>query len=85
MTGKALTNAEQILDVELVQDEEGDFPTAILRAKTSVITTVLNTQAKVDETRLRKVERRFGLSVVCLSSLSARPCSSKKASRWRSA
>ena len=26
----------------------------MLRAKTSVITTVLNTQAKVDETRLRR-------------------------------
>ena len=56
MTDKALANAEQILDVELTQDDEGDFPVGILRAKTSVITTVLNTQAKVDETRLRKVQ-----------------------------
>ena len=54
MTDLALESAEQILSVELTQDDDGDFPTAILRAKTSVITTILNTQARVDETRLRK-------------------------------
>ena len=51
MTHKALENAEDILELAVDPDEElGD----VLRAKTSVITTVLNTQAKVDETRLRR-------------------------------
>lgn len=52
MTGKALDNAENILDIPMAKtdDEFGH----LLRAKTSVITTVLSTQAKVDETRLRR-------------------------------
>jgi hypothetical protein len=51
VTGKALENAEGILDLALDTDPEAGH---VMRAKTSVITSVLNTQAKVDETRLRR-------------------------------
>lgn len=51
MTRRALENAEDILDLDVDPDEELGH---VLRAKTSVITTVLSTQTKVDETRLRK-------------------------------
>lgn len=48
---KALDNSERILDLPVDPNEDYGH---VLRAKTSVITTVLNTQAKVDETRLRR-------------------------------
>jgi hypothetical protein len=51
VTHKALENAEQILDLDVDPDEEFGH---VLRSKTSVITSVLNTQTKVDETRLRR-------------------------------
>ena len=53
MTQKSLNSAEDILDRDL--EAEGEFTFGpVLRAKTSVITSVLTTQAKVDETRLRR-------------------------------
>jgi hypothetical protein len=53
VTNKALDNAEEILEFELDSGNVFTFaPT--LRAKTSIIGTVLATQAKVDETRLRR-------------------------------
>lgn len=51
VTDKALDNAEQILDLPVDANEEFGH---VLRAKTSVVTTVLNTQVKVDERRLRR-------------------------------
>jgi hypothetical protein len=39
--------------MELNENDEMTFG-PVIRAQTSVITTVLNTQAKVDETRLRR-------------------------------
>ena len=53
MTQKALNTAEDILDEPLDNADEETFG-PVLRAKTSVITSVLTTQAKVDETRLRR-------------------------------
>lgn len=52
MTNKALEHAEGILDMPMDETQESFGPK--IRAKTSVITTVLSTQAKVDETRLRR-------------------------------
>lgn len=53
MTQKALDRAENILDKDPdTADDERFGP--IIRAQTSVITSVLNTQAKVDENRLRR-------------------------------
>lgn len=52
MTQKALDRAEDILDVAVdITDED---QAAATRAQTSVISTVLSTQAKVDENRLRR-------------------------------
>jgi hypothetical protein len=53
VTQKALDRAEGILDEPLEQTNEETFG-PVLRAQTSVISTVLATQAKVDETRLRR-------------------------------
>ena len=53
VTQKALTEGEAILDRDLAMEDEDTFG-PVLRAKTSVITSVLTTQAKVDETRLRR-------------------------------
>lgn len=53
MTEKALEQGEAILDRDLELETEETFG-PVLRAKTSVITSVLATQAKVDETRLRR-------------------------------
>ena len=53
MTHKALEQGEAILDRDLELETEETFG-PVLRAKTSVITSVLTTQAKVDETRLRR-------------------------------
>jgi len=53
VTHKALTEGEKILDRDLELETEDTFG-PVLRAKTSVITSVLTTQAKVDETRLRR-------------------------------
>lgn len=53
MTGKALDRAEDILD-ENWREHDETMAGPVLRAQTSVITSVLNTQAKVDETRLRR-------------------------------
>jgi hypothetical protein len=52
VTHKALEVAEEIL-AEPVDYGDPD-QSALVRAKTSVITTSLSTQAKVDETRLRR-------------------------------
>lgn len=55
LTRKAIANAEDILDVELVQDPETmDFPPAILRAKTAIYTSTISTKAKVEEASLRR-------------------------------
>jgi hypothetical protein len=56
VTHKALENAETILEMPLDQSDTGPYGAfgATVRAKTSVITSVLTTQAKVDETRLRR-------------------------------
>lgn len=48
-----MTEGEAILDRDLAMEDEDTFG-PVLRAKTSVITSVLTTQAKVDETRLRR-------------------------------
>ena len=48
-----MTEGEAILDRDLGMEDEDTFG-PVLRAKTSVITSVLTTQAKVDETRLRR-------------------------------
>ena len=48
-----MTEGEAILDRDLNLETEESFG-PVLRAKTSVITSVLTTQAKVDETRLRR-------------------------------
>lgn len=53
MTQKALDRAEDILDTEADPMDVETFGPK-LRAQTSVITSVLNTQAKVDENRLRR-------------------------------
>lgn len=53
MTEKALQKAEQILDDDYDTASDERFG-PIIRAQTSVITSVLNTQAKVDENRLRR-------------------------------
>lgn len=55
MTQKALDKAETILTKDpFTFTEDNDRFGPVLRAQTSVITSVLNTQAKVDETRLRR-------------------------------
>lgn len=51
LTDKALTKAEAILDLVTDDDPERGH---VLRAQTSVITSTLNTQVKVDERRLRR-------------------------------
>ena len=53
MTTKALDNSEKILDLPVDPNEEHGH---VLKAKTSIVTTVLNTQVKVDETRLRRAQ-----------------------------
>lgn len=53
MTNKALEKAEDYLDEDWRGVDEDDRG-AIIRAQVSTITTVLSTQAKVDEARLRR-------------------------------
>src|SRR6185369_7878937 len=53
VTNKALEQGEAILDRDLNVETPDNFG-PVLRAKTSVISAVLTTQAKVDETRLRR-------------------------------
>lgn len=54
MTHKALDNAEMILDEDIDVREEPEQFGPLLRAKTSVLNSILATQTKVDETRLRR-------------------------------
>ena len=56
MTGKALAKADEILEDDWRDTNDPDMAGPLLRAQTSVITTVLSTQAKVDEHRLRRVQ-----------------------------
>jgi hypothetical protein len=53
VTGKALHQAEKILDMETPEPTDEAFG-PVLRAKTATIGTVLTTQTKVDENSLRK-------------------------------
>jgi len=52
LTMKALRKAEEILDLELTKGDE-DF-TAVLRAQVAQVQTILTTQVRVDEGRLKK-------------------------------
>jgi hypothetical protein len=51
LTDKALDKATEVLELPTTSSDEYGH---VLRAQTSVITTVLNTQVKVDERRLRR-------------------------------
>lgn len=56
MTGKALAKAEEILELDTEPADcgpDGSYGPTV-RAQTSVISTVLSTQAKVDENKLRR-------------------------------
>jgi hypothetical protein len=51
VTGKAITKSQEILNFPL--DPHDEHFGLVLRAQTAVINSALNTQAKVDENRLR--------------------------------
>jgi hypothetical protein len=53
VTEKAIDKTDQILDLPLPDPDTASFG-AVLRAQTASATTVLNTQVRVDENRLRK-------------------------------
>jgi hypothetical protein len=51
VTGRAIAKSEEILNFPL--DPDSDHFPVVLRAQTAIVNSVLNTQTKVDENRLR--------------------------------